>query len=70
MEKELTNGRVAEEIREEREEVRRAPRAANLIGVLPRRKKTLEGKGKGKGKSANQSATVRWVRKVMNMTLS
>ena len=51
MEKELTNGRVAEEMTKERKEVRRAPRAANLTGTVTRTKEAMGKKGKGKSET-------------------
>ena len=42
VEKELMNGREAEEVTEERKEVRRAPRAANPIGTVTRTRETRE----------------------------
>ena len=48
VEKELMSGRVTEEITEERKEVRRVPRATNLIGTV---RKTREAKGKAKGRA-------------------
>ena len=57
VEKELMNGRVAEEMTEERKDVRRAPSAAHLIGKVGRTKEALEStaraKAKAKGKCEN-----------------
>ena len=50
VEKELMSGRVAEEMTGERNDVRRAPRAANLTGTVTRTKEALETKAKAKAR--------------------
>ena len=42
VEKKLMSGRVTEEITEERKEVRKVPRATNLIGSVSRTKEAVE----------------------------
>ena len=50
VEKELITGRVPKDMTEERKEARTAPRAANLIGTVTKRKDPMEAKAKAKGK--------------------
>ena len=51
VEKELMNGRVAQEMAEARREARRAPRAANLMGTVTRTKEALEAKEKARARA-------------------
>ena len=51
VEKELMNGRVAEEMTEAGKEARRGPRAPNLTGTVTGTKEALETKAKAKAKA-------------------
>ena len=51
VEKVLMNGRVAEHMTRERKEVRRAQRAANLIGTLRGTEEALETEAKSKARA-------------------
>ena len=51
VEKELMNGRLAEEMKEERKEARRAPRAANLTGTETGTKEALEKQATAKARA-------------------
>ena len=57
-EKWLMNGRVAEEQTEERKEVRRGRRAANLIGTVTKTKEALETKAEAKARAKLDIASI------------
>ena len=58
VEKELMNGRVAGKMTEARKEARRAPRAANLIGMATRTREAMEAKEKARARVKPDTATI------------